>query len=417
MDNKFDSLDNRQVAKAYRTSRSRLILLDYGGTILNDDNIDQFSRYQVVKKTKDYTTPTERLLFLLKDLCADPKNHVFVVSGKERLSLTKTLHSIPKLGLAAEHGMFISWPKSASKKKRHWETIVPDPDDSWRSIAISIMEVYTSRTHGSYIEETEMKVLWQYRDADPEFGSLQAKELEDHLSNVLRDFSVDILHGGVEEGGYVEVRPKGVNKGVVSMHIINHIQNFTTWSQLDFILAMGDDHCDEPMLSIVRQIGRRFIDPRRSRNGESPLPPMPSTVTLVDVSSCDERLSPNLDVYTCTVGKKPSAAAHYLNDVDDVRECLGTLVKVATRDHKFYSALDLRSLDQNDNQFQVNTVINPLNKNFVIPNQSNLMSRSFSMGNFHHTTEIPPREPKVSRNLAEFMGTIEDDEDEDAPFF
>lgn len=75
---------------------------------------------------------------------------------------------------------------------------------------MSIMAVYASRTHGSYIEETEMKVLWQYRDADLEFGYLQARELEDHLSNVLRSYAVDILHGGVEEGGYVEVRPKGV---------------------------------------------------------------------------------------------------------------------------------------------------------------------------------------------------------------
>ena len=94
--------------------------------------------------------------------------------------------------------------------KRIWESLVPAPDRSWCSIAITILEDYTSRSHGSYIEETEMKVLWQYRDADPEFaGYLQARELEDHLSNVLRSFSVDILHGGVEDGGYVEVHPKG----------------------------------------------------------------------------------------------------------------------------------------------------------------------------------------------------------------
>ena len=42
MDNKFDSLDTRKVAKAYRTSNARLILLDYGGTILNDENVSFF---------------------------------------------------------------------------------------------------------------------------------------------------------------------------------------------------------------------------------------------------------------------------------------------------------------------------------------------------------------------------------------
>merc|ERR1711937_28444 len=109
--------------------------------------------------------------------------------------------------------MYISWPEAPGKstkadspsrkaKKRHWDTLVPITDTTWRPLTMSIMEIYASRTHGSYIEETEMKVLWQYRDADLEFGYQQARELEDHLSNVLKNYAVDILHGGVEEGGY-----------------------------------------------------------------------------------------------------------------------------------------------------------------------------------------------------------------------
>lgn len=82
------------------------------------------------------------------------------------------------------------------------------------------MEGCSSRTHGSYIEETEMKVLWQYRDANPEFGYLQALELEHYLLNMLSNFLVDILHGGAEKGEFVEVCPKGVNKGIVAMHIL-----------------------------------------------------------------------------------------------------------------------------------------------------------------------------------------------------
>ena len=223
----------------------------------------------------------------LAALAADKRNVVFVVSGKERHSLTMTLSHIPNLGLAAEHGFFVSWPTSNTAKRR-WETIVPDRDRSWRSIAVNIMEVYTSRTHGSYIEETEMKVLWQYRDADTEFGFLQARELEDHLANVLRGFPVDILHSGVNEGGYVEVRPKGVNKGVLAMHVIQNYPSIATSSKVDFALVLGDDHCDEPMLSVMRQIGRRAKSARRARRGEDPLPPVPATITLVDVSACDD---------------------------------------------------------------------------------------------------------------------------------
>mmetsp|Transcript_42408 Transcript_42408/g.128660 ORF Transcript_42408/g.128660 Transcript_42408/m.128660 type:complete len:108 (+) Transcript_42408:2443-2766(+) len=39
MDTGFVSLDINSVAKAYKKAHSRLILLDYGGTILSNDNV------------------------------------------------------------------------------------------------------------------------------------------------------------------------------------------------------------------------------------------------------------------------------------------------------------------------------------------------------------------------------------------
>eukprot|EP01083_Nonionella_stella_P100221 282351_1 len=281
------------------------------------------------------------------------------------------------------------------------------------------MEVYTSRTHGSYIEETEMKVLWQYRDADPEFGYLQARELEDHLSNVLRSFAVDILHGGVEEGGFVEVRPKGVNKGVVATHILKNVSKISNWEKIDFSLVLGDDHCDEPMLSVMRQIGRRSTDARRAKDHESPLPPLPATVTLVDVSSCDPYVSSNLSLFTSTVGKKPSAAANYLQDVDEVQAFLEGLVKVSTRDHKFFSSIDLRGMGD------FNTGIKALGNMKLIepsnvcdqPRKTGMPAKSLSMGNFHTPGVSVPAPVKMSANLSEFFDTIVDEEDEDAVFF
>merc|ERR1719297_763514 len=118
--------------------------MDYGGTILKNDQTDSLSRYAFVKKTRSPSVPTQRCLHILKNLCADPKNTVFIVSGKERHSLTNTLSSIPNLGLAAEHGMFISWPTTKTNQTRVWHTLVPAQDKSWRDITITIMEVYTS---------------------------------------------------------------------------------------------------------------------------------------------------------------------------------------------------------------------------------------------------------------------------------
>eukprot|EP00584_Thalassiosira_punctigera_P006186 CAMPEP_0172526174 /NCGR_PEP_ID=MMETSP1067-20121228/1140_1 /TAXON_ID=265564 ORGANISM="Thalassiosira punctigera, Strain Tpunct2005C2" /NCGR_SAMPLE_ID=MMETSP1067 /ASSEMBLY_ACC=CAM_ASM_000444 /LENGTH=1201 /DNA_ID=CAMNT_0013309623 /DNA_START=51 /DNA_END=3656 /DNA_ORIENTATION=- len=418
MDSKFNQLDANSVARAYRSAKSRLILLDYGGTILVNDNLDQLQRFQFVKKSRPPSVPTEGLISTLKELCSDQRNVVFVVSGKERHSLTKTLCHIPNLGLAAEHGMFVSWPTPKVGGKRRWETLVPDQDRSWRSIATMIMEVYTSRTHGSYIEETEMKVLWQYRDADPEFGYLQSRELEDHLSNVLRGFAVDILHGGVEEGGYVEVRPKGVNKGVVSMHIVKNLEKISDRGKLEFALVIGDDHCDEPMLSVMRQIGRRASEARVANKGGQPLAPLPATIAQVDVTSCDDYISSHLQCFTSTVGKKPSAAANYLNDVEDVQELLESLVKVTTREtvHSgYYSVVDLKKMEAPASP----TPLVPLAVSTYDAKSS--WQRSLSMGQLHipaNPEAEQTNETGANANWDDYLGTMnEGEEDEEDIFF
>lgn len=382
MDTGFDSLNVTVVARAYRSSKNRLILLDYGGTIVSNDNLNNLVRFQMVKERRAPSFPTKAMINTIKGLCEDKRNTVFVVSGKERHSLTETLGSIPNLGLSAEHGMFISWPTPRVTGKRRWETLVAETDRTWRSLTITIMEVYTSRTHGSYIEETEMKVLWQYRDADTEFGTLQAKELEDHLAKYLRSFPVDILHGGMKEGGFVEVRPKGVNKGVLAMKLLKSMRE-----RADFCLVMGDDHCDEPMLSVMRQIGRRVIDGRRVANGQNPLPDMPATIQPVDVSSCDNSVSPDMQTFTVTVGKKPSAAANYVQDVEEVQELLESLVKISTRGHTSASAVDLRNIPESDTtQSSQSWEIKSLPNSSI--SESSLIPKSMSLTSLRNNAEL-----------------------------
>lgn len=321
--------------------------------------------------------------------------------------------------------MYISWPEPTSwssvkslkkKKKRHWDTLVPISDRTWRSLTMSIMEVYASRTHGSYIEETEMKVLWQYRDADLEFGYLQARELEDHLSNVLRQYPVDILHGGVEEGGYVEVRPKGVNKGVFAMKAIcyyDKLKGGNGAGQIDFGLVLGDDHCDEPMLSVMRQIGQRVRNSQYSGatgggNGGSSTQSkndhqLPMTMRLVDVSVCDPNISNDAEIFTCTVGKKPSAASNYLQDVSEVEELLQALVKVSKNPNASKSMLDLMIESQQ--------------------NISELEDTSNTSGAFGEHQRQPRvrqtslRSDFVANSLGEFFSGMDNPEEDDDMFF
>jgi trehalose 6-phosphate synthase/phosphatase len=66
------------------------------------------------------------------------------------------------------------------------------------------MCLYRETTDGSTIEDRETILVWNYEDADPDFGSCQAKELVDHLESVLANEPVSVK----TTSHSVEVKPQ-----------------------------------------------------------------------------------------------------------------------------------------------------------------------------------------------------------------
>jgi len=63
----------------------------------------------------------------MKKLCSNPKNQVYVMSGRTRKSLDERLSDIPGLGLSAENGAFIKLIGG------DWESLISDMDIvGWR---------------------------------------------------------------------------------------------------------------------------------------------------------------------------------------------------------------------------------------------------------------------------------------------
>lgn len=311
----FKLLETETVARAYRNSFRRVLLFDYGNTLVQETRgTNDFSKYLgefacldgTVKPAVETSLPPQELLSALRLLCSDPRNTVFVLSGKDRADLEKLLGSVRGLGLAAEHGYLYKWGdlKGANDGEDVWLCTKDNFDDSWKDVTHSVMDIYTQRTHGTYVELKGSALLWQYRDADPEFGQLQAKELHDQLTQVLEHFPVEVLTGT----DYLEVRPEGVDKGVIVDRIMSTLEN-VSGAHVDFVLCVGDDLSDEFMF--------QYLEERQSR------PKM----------------------FTVTVGKKPSAAKYFVNDVDQVNEILNSLSKVSTAANRNLSMNDLRLLD------------------------------------------------------------------------
>lgn len=91
-----------------------------------------------------------------------------------------------------------------SKRDEEWETCVQFEECGWKQNAEPVMMLYTETTDGSTIEDKETALVWSYEDADPDFGSCQAKELLDHLESVLANEPVTVKRGQSS----VEVKPQ-----------------------------------------------------------------------------------------------------------------------------------------------------------------------------------------------------------------
>ena len=132
--------------------------------------------------------------------------------------------------LAAEHGFHYrlgnfpgvrSMRTGASGSGAGWQQLIEGFDLSWKANTRVIMEAYTARTNGASIQDKGACLVWKYDDVDPEFGSMQVKELHQHLRQVLAPHPLEVTLGK----GYLEVRPAGVNKGAIADHIVSQACN------------------------------------------------------------------------------------------------------------------------------------------------------------------------------------------------
>lgn len=161
--------------------------------------------------------------------------------------------------------------------------------------------------------------LRQYRDADPDYGEMQAKELEHQLADVLLQFSsvAQILRGeNPSRGGYVEVRPAGVDKGAFLTRLL--VSLAASGRPVDFALVVGDDESDEPMF-------RALSSWKKQVQGDA-------TARAIAASG---------SFFSVCIGKKPSEAESYVDSHDSLVELLQALARVSNRVARHYSAVDL----------------------------------------------------------------------------
>ncbi|MBL7472256.1 bifunctional alpha,alpha-trehalose-phosphate synthase (UDP-forming)/trehalose-phosphatase [Robertkochia sediminum] len=208
-------IENKMVEELKAANRS-LMMLDYDGTLTG------------FKDNPEDAAPDEALIELLQKLNAIPGNDMVIISGRDRETLEKWFGKY-EFNMITDHGV---WMHTAEKGWQSLERI----RTNWMENIRPILETFTDRTPGSFIEEKRYSLAWHYRKTDPELGVKRVMELDTVLTSLISNNELSVLKGNM----VTEIKSSNVNKGRAVSRMLSE-------TRYDFMFAIGDDWTDEYM--------------------------------------------------------------------------------------------------------------------------------------------------------------------------
>ncbi|HPM32419.1 MAG TPA: bifunctional alpha,alpha-trehalose-phosphate synthase (UDP-forming)/trehalose-phosphatase [Chryseolinea sp.] len=213
-----------QIADDFEKAERRVLFLDYDGTLVPFAQNPQLA------------IPDSNLLNLLREIKADEKTEVVIISGRNQAILESWFKDI-NLTLVAEHGA------SVKLSGLDWTHKNKDETD-WKAIVRQTLQLFVSRSPGSMLEEKNFSLAWHYRGVDPDLGFVRSREMLDNLYHLIRNSHLNVIDGNK----VIEVREAGIDKGSAALKVLETFQ-------ADYVLAIGDDKTDEDMFKALHHKG------------------------------------------------------------------------------------------------------------------------------------------------------------------
>ena len=274
----------------YNTSKCRLFFLDYEETLQSfiekdNDNINIDDDDYIMNKH----TPSEKLINVLKSLCNNPKNYVYIITGKPKKFLQEWFKDVKNLGFGGEYGYYY---KEAQSQDDKIHTLISMKDWSWKKNAYTIIKQFELKTEGSRTKLRDSSISWNFANSDQYSGYIQASDLSIHLSYLFGNSPhLEVITGK----DYVEIKPKDLNKGYFISFILKKYIN--EGKKPDYIFACGDDVSDEEMFKYLNFVNKQI----------------------------NRRMEENIRIITSTLDKKPSTAQYYVPVPDELLNLLDSL--------------------------------------------------------------------------------------------
>ena len=113
------------------------------------------------------------------------------------------------------------------------------------------MNQYKEKTEGSFIEEKDSCIIWNFSNTEFEYGQMQARELKHQILNIFEHLPIDII----ETRCTIQVVPKELKKEKLVRNIFE--RGTENKPLIDFIFYIGDDLQTEQLFRYLNRIQKK----------------------------------------------------------------------------------------------------------------------------------------------------------------
>jgi trehalose 6-phosphate synthase/phosphatase len=215
-----EEIDLQNLFLDYESAKSRLILLDYDGTLIPFDI------------HPDLTVPDATVKSVIRSLATDAKNQVMIISGRDREHFDVAWRDVP-IAFAAEHGGYY---KNVGGE---WQTFF-SIETGWIPKALHALRALSLQYKGSHVEQKTYSIAWHYRAIATEIVDSDLQRILTSLRSLPEQEQFHIYHGEYT----IELRAPEIDKGSFAARWMGN-------KKFDFIMAMGDSQTDEDLFRIL----------------------------------------------------------------------------------------------------------------------------------------------------------------------
>ncbi|KAH9888296.1 glycosyltransferase family 20 protein [Xylariomycetidae sp. FL2044] len=250
-------LNLNSLGQKYTRSQRRLFILDLEGTLISYGPLNEIIPMN-----------PQRTLGVLNDLVDDPRNTVFVMSGRRPEELDRLFRLVPNLGLIAENGCFVkycgknSWTEVADRKQVA----------AWKESVGMILQYYLERTPGSEIEDRNCSITFHYQGAE-DYANAE-RQASDWTGHINESCEKQRVHA-TQLDGCVVVEPIDWTKETAAAQVYEGMKTSSQKSPIDFLMVIGDGREDEKVfkwannLSVQGEVQEVVTVSLGSRNTEA----------------------------------------------------------------------------------------------------------------------------------------------------